>query len=182
MTWLPVLVSIAFAGGVFAASTAHAQTMTEDTIKTFLDETQAITEQDNGKSDEEIRAFLEEHLNEKGIFRSTVTYRAPDTEPGTQKMTMTREQYIGNVLQGRLALTEYSSTTALQNVELRDGGKSAKIQTQTREKGSMPMPEAPQPVPFIGVSDCTQFLEFNESQTIRIFSIECVTTTEFMPF
>lgn len=152
--------------------------LTARNIKSFIQETTELTHQGNGLDEEGVRDYLDTHLYDRGSFRSLITYEVPGHQAQQQQMGLNKKKFIKNVIQGREALENYTSSVELMDHEIADDGQTAKIQTVGEESGLMPMQEG-QMAAFEGRSECTQHLKIEEN-TIILISANCETVFTFL--
>lgn len=170
------LLSLGCAALTALPAAAHAEGMTEKAIQAFLDESTALTHQDTGLSDSDVTAYLQNHLSASGHYVSDVTFSIPGYPPQTKKMTLDKKGFIDNVIQGRQAMQNYTSSVDLTSADI--DKDSAEIKTVTTESGHAPMPDGTY-VPFDGRSECAQTLELGENDTVILTAAACQTTVTY---
>lgn len=156
-------------------SPARADSMTEDSIRAFLDETTRLTHADNGMNDEEITAYLEKHIGDTGRFNSQILYDIPGYPPQTRQVSLDKKDFIKNVVEGRKTMQGYTSSVTLKKADIT--GSNAAIETTTRESGIAPV-DGQGTAPFEGISTCNQTLQQNGG-AIVITSAACETIITF---
>lgn len=152
-----------------------ASALTEESIQTFVDDSAALTDQNNGMSDEDIRSFLDTHLKAEGEYKSIITYEIPGYPPQARQVALNKEDFIRNVIEGRNTLEDYEADVRLNSTEIEKDGQTAKIKTSTTETGRMPFQDGAM-VPFEGTSTCTQDLFLNPQAQIILSTANCQTT------
>lgn len=170
-----VLLTACAASVLSVSLPARADTLTEASIKAFLDQTTRLTHQNNGMSKEQIITFLETHIGKKGRFQSQIMYDIPGHPPQTRAVSLSKQEFIQNVVQGRDTMQNYTSSVELRNADIK--GKKATIETTTRESGVAPV-EGQGVAPFEGVSSCRQTLE-QDGSNIVLTSAACETIISF---
>lgn len=173
-----ILLSLSCAAltGLSGTTAAHAGGLTKQTIQEFLDQTTALTHEDTGMSDEAVTDFLNTHLSPSGAYASNVTFSFPGFPPQTKALSLNKETFIDNVLQGRQAMRNYSSSVSLTDTKIKK--TTADIQTVTIESGYAPMPDGSYAA-FEGKSTCDQTLELESNDTIILVSALCETTLTY---
>ena len=167
--------------GLFAAasvaillflSPAHAQPpLTKDSIQSFLNETTSLTHADSGKSDDDVRSFLAFHLSEDGRYESSILYEIPGYPPTPKIIKLNKTEFIDNVVSGRAQMKNYDSSVTLHAHTISADGKSADIETITKESGQMPI--APETyMDFQGTTVCRQSLNTQDKEII-LTSADC---------
>ena len=167
---------------VFFTGTAQAaEKLTKQSIEAFIEQTTKLTHADSGLSDEEAQDFLNQHLDDSGIYKSVITYDIPGFPPTPQELSLTKQDFIDNVITGRDSMEKYDSSVKVTKTEITKDGQYAIIMTKTSEKGITPVsPE--EKLPFDGVSLCKQHLKIGEEDRIILVSAECETQMSFEPF
>jgi len=72
-----------------------------------------------------------------------MTYDIPGFPPQEKKMSLNREEFIENVIAGRQAIKDYTSSVALKNSDVSGDSKRATIKTEGRESGGHDSPRRP---------------------------------------
>ncbi|MCB1530988.1 MAG: hypothetical protein H6853_04470 [Rhodospirillales bacterium] len=153
----------------------HISVLTEDSIQAFVDDSAALTDPDNGMSDEDIRSFLDTHLKADGAYKSVITYEIPGYPPQARQVSLNKEDFIQNVIEGRNALEDYAADVRINSTEIEKDGQQANIRTRTTETGRMPFQDGAM-VPFEGTSICTQGLSLNPQGQVVLSTADCRTT------
>lgn len=172
MKYNGILIGSALIGLIFSSAPACAG-MNDSRIKSFIDETTRMSNPDNGLTDQQINAYLQEHLSDTGVYKGTVTFNIAGYPPQTKEITLDKEGYIKNVLMGRATMQDYTSSVTVDKIKVHDWGKEADVIINTSESGKTLMQD--QMVPFNGTSTCNQTLTM-EKDTITIATANCRTT------
>jgi len=172
---IPALIMLA----LFMAQPVYAQTsqLTRENIENFVQKTTNLTHQGSGLDASDITSFLQKHLYDKGIFRTIITYHIPGYPPQPQNMSLDKELFIENVLEGQETIENYNSTVEITDIQIKDGGQTATIRTDGQESGIMPV-DKKQKASFEGQSECKQHLAII-NKTIQMISAECFTDVTF---
>jgi hypothetical protein len=155
----------------FTAAPVRAETMTEESIKAFLDETTRLTHADSGMSDKDVEEFLDDHIAGNGTFSATIMYDVPGEPTQMRQASLNKTDYIKNVVEGRKLMQNYTSTVSLEKADIM--GNRANIKTNTRESGVAPQADGKM-APFEGQSSCNQILRQNKDDIV-IASAACET-------
>jgi len=163
----------------FMAQPVYAQTsqLTRENIENFVQKTTKLTHQGSGLDASDITSFLTKHLYDKGIFRTIITYHIPGYPPQPQNMSLDKELFIENVLEGRETIENYNSAVEITDVQITNAGQTATIRTNGRESGIMPI-DKEQKASFEGQSECKQHLAIR-NKIIQMISVECFTDVTF---
>jgi hypothetical protein len=160
--------------------------LTPDNIKAFLEKSERIS---MGRSQEmttdDIAEFFKHHLSDKGSFRSVTSFEMPGTPPTEAEMKYTKDEFIDNVLQGQGLIEDYQTSMEISNLELKNGGKAATLNTVSTETGRLPWPDGEggqRILPIEGKSECKQKLVVSLSNYIQTADTDCKTRIKFSPF
>lgn len=155
-------------------------------IQAFLEETNRVSlGQRDDMTPEDIAAYLNRHLMEKGKFNSQTTFEIPGYPPQQADMKLDKQGYIDNVMQGQGVIANYTTAIEIKDIKITGLGKAATIRTVSTDSGEMPWPDEKgerKPVPINGVSECEQKLIISVSNYIQMAGAECTTKITFKPF
>lgn len=169
------VVAFSFLTFFATGSVALAEPLTEKRIQDFLDKSTSLTHANNNMSDDQIADFLDTHIDRKGAFKSTLMYDIPGYPPQMRDVSLSKKDFIANILQGRKTMENYTSSVTLKHADIR--GDKATIRTETHESGIAPMNETDR-APFEGRSSCNQTLHDNGGDII-LSSAVCETIITF---
>ena len=162
-----------------AVSPAYADdVMTEESIKAFLAETTAMTQQNNPMTQSEIVEYLNDRVKDSGQFTSNVMYDMPGQPLQTQSINLDKKGYIKNIASARSMMKDYVSEITLKDANISGDGMSATIHTTTTESGLAPT-GGDMMAPFEGSSSCEQILELYKGR-ITLASAACETIITFI--
>ena len=175
----------------FAQETRHdfVRSLNENNIRAFLQEVSEIsTGQRSEMLDDDVINYFNNHMSDKGLFKSKMSYDIPGFPMQENEMSLNKEEYISMVANGRYVMQDYIVDIDIQNLKIGSGAKSATFKSITTEKGKMPFPRDPKKpndveiVPIEGVSICEQRLIVSINNFIQMAKAECNTTISFDPF
>jgi hypothetical protein len=177
----------------FCAATAFAQmdddfvlSLDRQRIQAFLEETNKVSlGQRDDMAPEDIAAYLNRHLAEKGKFTSQTTFEIPGYPPQRANMKLDKQGYIDNVMQGQGLISNYTTAIEIKDIKITGLGKAATIKTVSTDSGEMPWPSEQgerKLVPISGVSECEQKLIVSVNNYIQMAGAECTTKITFKPF
>lgn len=169
------LLAVSFAALSLLPGAAFADALTEEKIQAFLDKTTSLSQPDNGMSDQQIVDYLDDHIDRKGTFSSTLMYDIPGYPSQMRNLTLNKADFIKNIIEGRKTMENYQSTVTLKSAAIR--GNKATIKTETVESGVAPMNETDRAA-FEGRSSCNQTLYENGGEII-LSSAACETIITF---
>lgn len=166
------------------------QTLTDQNIRAFLERTQTLsTSGDHGASDEDLRIYFTRHIADKGEFRSRLHFEMPGFPTQDAETAYKKDDFIGNVIEGRDLMADYSATFEIKKMKIAGNGRSAKIESIITEKGKLPWPPSStgqqgsqQILPVEGRSECEQTLIVSLTNYIQMASAACRTAISFAPF
>lgn len=160
--------------------------LTADKIQAFLEESRNLAVgRDIATAQEDITRYFQNHLAEKGVFKSKTRYELPGFPAQEGEMKLNKEEYIAYVIEGRDLLEDYRTTIEVRAIEISGSGRSATIQTTSTERGKMPWVDEqgnPALIPIDGVSDCEQRLVVSPANYIQLAQADCNTLISFSPF
>jgi hypothetical protein len=161
------------------AQPVYAQTnqLTRENIKNFVQKTTKLAHQNSDLNASEVTSFLQKHLYDKGIFRTIMTYHIPGYPPQPQNMSLDKDLFIENVLEGRKTIENYNSSVEITDIQITNAGQTATIRTNGTESGIMPV-DKKQKASFKGQSECKQHLAIKDN-VIQMISAECFTDVTF---
>lgn len=159
--------------------------LSEDNITAFIEETTALTsDYDAGFTPDEIRRYLEAHIDKKARFKSTVTYAIPNHPPQSQSLGLDKDEFINQTVDGQKSLEHYETAISVDKVSIAKSGKNATVVTSGIESGYMSVPSGDgmvNEVPVEGSSKCIQIIKLNKG-VIQMYSANCTTTIEFQAY
>lgn len=159
--------------------------LTEDNVTAFINQTTSVTSgQENGMSIDEIKEYLDKHLEKKSRFRSTIRYNVPGYPSQQASLSLQKQEFIDNVEKGSQTLQNYDTTVEIKNIQISRDKSKATVQTASMEKGTMPVPGengGTDMVPVEGSSTCNQVIMLNNG-VIQMYSAQCVTDISFLPY
>lgn len=171
---------------LLATSPAFAQdvvdSLTEDNVRSFIETTTAVMSGDRQMSEDELLEYLQNHLDERGIFKSLIRYNVPGFPSQETTMSLDRQQYIDNVTAGQKSLENYTTQVTVGAIRISQDGRKAVVQTSSHEQGTMPVEQEKgkqEMVPVEGSSTCTQTLVLGSENHIRMYSADCKTDITF---
>ena len=169
-----------------AAAPAFAQdkvdSLTEDNVRSFIETTTAVMSGGQQMAEDELLAYLQNHLDERGIFKSLIRYNVPGFPSQETTMSLDRQQYIDNVTAGQKSLENYTTQVTVGAIRISRDGRKAVVETSSREQGTMPVEQEKgkqELVPVEGSSTCTQTLVLGSENYIRMYSADCKTDITF---
>ncbi|MBP7721421.1 MAG: hypothetical protein KA155_02690 [Alphaproteobacteria bacterium] len=183
--------SINFIAGVLLAmtiGTAQAQAVTEltdDNIRSFIEQTTAITSgRESEMDDEQINNYLDEHLHHDARFKSTMRYAIPGFDTQVKIMTVDKDDFIESIHQSANTMDGYESQIEVSEIKISKDGRKATLKTRTLESGKMPVSDniELEEVPVEGMSTCTQTLMLSKEDIIQMYNATCVTDIQFKTF
>ena len=132
--------SINFIAGVLLAmtiGTAQAQAVTEltdDNIRSFIEQTTAITSgRESEMDDEQINNYLDEHLHHDARFKSTMRYAIPGFDTQVKIMTVDKDDFIESIHQSANTMDGYESQIEVSEIKMSKDGRKATLKTRTLE-------------------------------------------------
>ena len=92
-------------------SGAHAaeriKSLTKKNIQAFIEETTDITTNNSsGLSQDKIKAYLDEHLEDKAKFKSLMRYNIPNMPPQEAELSMDKDGFMKSVSEGADSVTK----------------------------------------------------------------------------
>lgn len=169
------LLAVSCAALSFLPCDALADSLTEDKIRAFLDQSTLLTHQDNDMSDEQIADYLDDHVDDRGVFKSTIMYDIPGYPPQMRDVALNKSDFIKNIIDGRKTMENYTSSVTLKHADIQ--GNKATIRTETIESGIAPMNDTDRAA-FDGRSSCNQTL-YENGGDIVLSSAACETIITF---
>jgi hypothetical protein len=152
--------------------------LTEQNITEFIEKTSDIIAGNAGDmTPEDIRAYLDKHLDERAFFSSSISYAMPGMPPQETGMSLEKEEFIASLEQGKQALSDYSNKVSIKNIAVSSDGTKATVETIGNESGTMIIEDVA--VPVEGKSSCLQILMLGDDGVIKMYSANCTTTVRF---
>ena len=127
-----------------------------------------------------IAEYLMKHLDDSGTYTSTVQIDLPDAQEPEQKLDLDKKAYIGRVLEGLGTIRNHEEKTRVENIEIADDSRSARVVTTSFERGMIPSENESGRsvlVPVRGISYCEQKLVLKD-ETIRMAGAVCSTSIQ----
>lgn len=152
------------------------KTLTPVKVRELVDKMTEKTKPGGRLNDDQVVQYLQAHLSDQGSFRSTLTYRIPGYDDQVQEVSISKEQFIQNVLAGRRDIRKYDSDVKVKDITISRDKRSALFQIVTREKGEMPV-EPKKYLPFVGESICEQELRIT-GDIPQIYTAACTSLIE----
>lgn len=161
------------------------KTLTEENIQTFIENTTDVTTGNSqGLSVEEMKAYLDKHLEDKARFKSIMRYNIPNMPPQEATLSLDKNGYMDSVTKGAESVEGYETLIEIDEIKVASNGKKAFVKTSNTEYATMPIPTETgdaEEVPIEGISMCTQILSLNRG-VIQMFSANCVTEINFLEY
>lgn len=164
-------------------------TLNEQNIRAFLNEVDEIsTGQRMDMLDEDLADYFNNHIADKGLFKSKMRYEIPGYPTQETEMELDKVQYINSVIRSRAMMEDYHADIDIQDLKIHNSGRSATFTSVVTEKGQMPFPKDPkkpnevQMIPITGKSTCDQKLIVSFNHFIQMAEAECETFISFDPF
>lgn len=161
------------------AQTDRINSLSSASVRDFIVSMTDKTKPGSRLSDEAVLKYLETHLADGGSYNSNVTFRMKGFPDQVQQMTLTKESFIENVMNGRAVMKDYMSNVSVKDVDIDRKRDIATFTTETRESGIMPLGTGTL-VPFRGNSTCKQEIYMN-GNTPQISAADCKSTMEIIP-
>lgn len=152
---MAVFAAILFTVNPALANEDNMRSLSPVKIRSFIDKMTEKTMPGGRLDDKEVVQYLNAHLSSEGTFNSSLTFRIHGYDDQTQEVSVTKEQFIQNILAGRRDIRKYDSSVKVTEIVVAKDKRSAMIKTITREKGEMPV-EKGKYLPFEGSSTCSQ--------------------------
>lgn len=185
---LAIMLLVTFVCGCFGASAAQAEginKLTKENVQAFIEKTSVITGgRETQMTQEQIDAYLIEHINDKARFRSAIRYNIPGFDAQETSMSISKQEFIENIDKAAETVTDYQSDIKILEVKIARDGKNATVKTKTNESGMMPVAddETTEDVPMKGTSTCVQLITLSKKGVIQMYSAACATDIEFESF
>ena len=175
---------------ICAAETAVAQVvsekmnkLSETKVTAFIQDTSIMTsQQGSDRNDADVMTYLEQHIDKKARFKSSVTFIMPGMPAQTKELSLEKRDYIEHVLQGAQDVDHYNSEVEVEKVSIARNKKTASVTTTTVETGLMRVPTpdgGSQEVAIEGISKCFQILKLGKNGYIQMYSANCTTKMQF---
>lgn len=178
---LAVILSATFFGKAGPGMAGH---LTKENVTQFVEEVTAISNgQREDMDDYDITAFFMRHIADSSQFKSEIRYSAPDTDIRSREMKMSKNSYIGNVLNGLKNMESQETRVVIDFIKIGENGKKASVQFTSFERGVLPYDNGfgeIQMVPVNGVSYCEQDIILNDRKLIQMAGANCTTDMEIL--
>ena len=158
--------------------------LNEKNVRAFILDTADMTSsRDEFLPAEKIKAYLKRHLDDDAYFVTSITFKLPDVDPQETMMRFDKAQFMETVEKGAQNIKGYQSETSVDDIKLSWWGKTAVVNTQSKEYGFMPVPSPGggahgEDVPMESTSTCAQTLGL-EKGVIKIKNSVCQTVVIF---
>lgn len=163
----------------------HISALTEANIKAFIENTTDVTTSNSQDlSVEEMKAYLDKHLEDKAKFKSVMKYHIPNMPMQEATLALDKDGYMDSVTKGAESVEGYETLIEIEEIKVSSNGKKAFVKTSNTEYANMAIPTESgnfEEVPIEGVSECTQILSLNRG-VIQMYSANCVTEVNFLEY
>lgn len=161
-------------------------------VTAFIENVQRVVDGESGAMGaQDIADYFNNHIADDAQFESTMKYEMPGYPAQENAMNIGKTEYINGVLGGTGLMKRYEHNVQIKDIEINNGGRSAKVKMLILEKGEMPWPgegssdgkPAPmEPMPVAGKSECEQTIVISLNNFIQMKSAACYTALSFDPF
>jgi hypothetical protein len=165
-----------------------------ENVTAFINDVQRVVKTGSATmSAQDMADYFNNHIAEKAVFASTMKYEMPGYPAQESALQIGKVEYINGVLGGTGLMKSYEHAVEIKDVEIGNGGRSAKVKTVISEKGEMPWPRdgkpaaegaAPDlvPMPVSGTSTCEQTIIISLNNFVQMQRADCYTVLSFDPF
>jgi hypothetical protein len=166
----------------------------ENNIAAFINDVERVVKTGAATmSAQDMADYFNNHIAEKAVFASTMKYEMPGYPAQESVMQIGKVEYINGIIGGAGLMKSYEHSVEIKDVEIGNGGRSAKVTTVISEKGEMPWPRdgkpaadsaAPDlvPMPVSGTSTCEQTIVISLNNFVQMQRADCYTVLSFDPF
>lgn len=180
-TFLVLIVGVSL---MTTSKEATPTTLTTASIEQFIEELSNVTAgKKEGMDSAGVTEFLMKHLASGGEFITQMTYIGETMEEREEDITMSKLDYISNVLQGLENIEEHESSLHIDHINISSDGQEALVVFSNYEEGRMPLPSqvsGMRKIAMSGTSYCEQKLGLTEKQVIQLLSENCITDISFI--
>jgi len=163
-------------------SPAHAKTLTENSIRAFINKTTDITSGSIEHTDKDkVLKYLEKHLHKNARFKTTMRYSVPGYPDQENTMSFDREEFMDKIQEAAGTISDYENNVDILSITLSKNKKVATVETRNTETTSMPVSgeNGVTTIPMIGTSLCRQIIRMSQNDTIQMFNVSCITDIAF---
>lgn len=108
LKYLAVSSAILLISGSASHATDTFDTLTEENISAFIQTTTEMsTNARSGSSETDLVMYFQEHIRDNANFRSNVTYNIPNYPAQQTDLSLTKDEYINSLMQGRDSIDDY---------------------------------------------------------------------------
>lgn len=154
--------------------------LTDKNVSEFILKMADVTDGKDSKMDQvAITNWLMDHLSESGTFSTQINYSGEGMPDAPEEMSMTRNDYVGHVLEGLKAVGNHETKVSVESVSVDPSRKSAAAVTIIRESGTLPVAGddgVEVPVSVTGISYCEQNIALVSANLIQLTGAKCSTT------
>lgn len=161
-------------------------------VTAFINDVQRVVKEDSKTmTAQDIADYFNNHIADTARFDSTMKYEMPGYPAQESTMSIGKEEYINGVIGGAGLVQSYDHKVEIKDVQISNGGRTAKVKTVINERGEMPWPGEIGPdgraaqmvaMPVRGQSLCEQTIGISLSSFIQMQKAECYTALSFDPF
>jgi hypothetical protein len=166
--------------GNHSESSKSIKALTDANVSAFILKMADVTDgKDAEKGQLGATEWLMAHLSESGVFATQINYSGEGMPDKPEELSMTRDQYVGHVIEGLKAVGQHETKVTVESVSIDPSKKSASTVTVIRESGVLPVmaEDGTQvPVPVTGISYCEQTVALASENVIQLTGVKCSTT------
>ncbi len=175
--FLAAILSVTFLG---KSESTGLNRLTDESISQFIHEAADITSGDReGVDPMGITEYLMQHIDDEGVFKSTIQIDMPQVRQKEQKLELNKKDYIGHVIEGLKSMKDHEETTRIESIEIANGATKARVVTSSAERGAVPVDgeDGPATMQVRGITYCEQELVLKE-KIIKMAGAVCSTNIQ----
>ena len=166
------------------AAQAGVSALTEQNVIDFIKKTSKIADGHSKEMNaEQARNYLQKHVQEAARFKSTVEFHIGGYPSQETTMSMDKKQFMEAAAESAGKVSDYHAEIEILNVKIAANGKSAVVETKSKEEVIIPIPTEggeTQEMPIEGDSICSQTIMLSKQGVIQMFSAQCTTDISFI--
>jgi hypothetical protein len=159
--------------------------LSESNVRTFREDIEDIATGKQSMTPEEMAAYFRDHVSDSASFSNAMHVELPSQPAKDTTQTLNKDQYIQSVVGSVGTTKDYVGSIDIKSIDISGDGKTAKLQTVTKEHGKL---SAPGPdgqtstVPVASEISCDEVLALSSTGNIQMQSAICQSSMKLDPW
>jgi hypothetical protein len=159
--------------------------LSESNVRAFREDIEDIATGKRSMTPDEMAAYFQDHVSDTASFSNAMHMELPGQPAKDTLQTLNKDQYIQSVVGSVGTTNDYVGTVDIKSVDISSDGKTAMLQTVTKEHGklSAPGPDGQMStIPVASEIGCDETLVLSSGGSIQMQSATCRSSMKVDPW